>query len=256
MFPTWVASRLDAIAARLRSDDCALVVHTGPPRKGKSTLALRIARYIDPTFNVDRVGFEAGAFKQSCVTAPPGSAVGLDEAIHGGNSRRAMSQDNVDMQNWLTVWGHRNLYGYICYPKWSRLDGAIKDYASVRIHHPAKGIAVWYDVYHPDWSRGPVLAPGRKFRFDPLPPGPFRSAYEAKKSKFTGEESEPPKPARTGPLPLKKDAILAALKERPGVSSYALARELGVTPGYVSQLRTKTKDSDSSIVTGSMVTKN
>ena len=232
MFPSWVAAKLDGLRDALRRDDCRLGVHTGPPRKGKSTLALRFARYIDPDFTLDRCTFTPGDFKAACVAAPPGSAITLDEAVHGGNSRRAMSAENVDMQNWLTVWGHRNLHGAVCYPKWSRLDGAIKDYVSYRVHHVAKGIAVWYDVYHPDFSAYPVLAPGRKFRFEPIPAGEFRSAYEAKKNKFTTQESKPEPPAKPAG-PSKKEQVLALKAQEPTLSSLAIAKRLGTDSGYV-----------------------
>lgn len=232
--PREIVRRLDGIKEKLRKDGVHLTVHTGPPRKGKSTLDKTFCRYIDPGFSVNQVAFSASEFKARCVTAGPATAVSMDEAIRGGNARRAMSSENVDMMDWLAIWGHRNLYGSICYPKWSRLDRAIKDYVDTRIHHPVRGIAVWYDVLHPDRLDEPVLRPVGKFRFGPLPNGPFRAAYEARKAEFTTGESEPEQPKEDARVKLSLvDVEVAARRRLAGEAWTEIARDFGVTPNAI-----------------------
>lgn len=235
LFPKAVLEKLDAVKTALKRDDVRLVVHTGPPRRGKSMCSLWFARYIDPEFNADRVTFKSDDFKTACVSAPPGSAVGLDEAIKGGNARRAMSDENVGMMNWLAIWGHRNLYGYVCYPKWSRLDPAIKDFVHHRIHHPIRGVAIWYDVYHPDHAKEPVQIQRFKFRFPDIPDGPFKQAYLQKKADFTKKESKGTKDGRAK-LTDKQRRIMVWLVRSQGKSHADVAKQFKVSRPYVTQL--------------------
>jgi len=234
-FPRKLLDKVREIKAALRRDDCRLGVLTGPPRRGKSTLKLQLARLVDDNFTIDRVTFNADTFKVACVEAPPGSAVSLDEAIKGGNARRAMSEENVGMMNWLTIWGHRNLLGLIAYPKWSRLDPAIKDFVNFRIHIPVRGIAIWYDVYHPDRAKDAVLIERFRFRFNDLPEGEFRTAYQAKKTEFTKKESKGTKDGRAK-LTAKQRGIMVWLVTKQGKTHDEVARQFKVSRPYVSQL--------------------
>lgn len=228
--------RLDQYKRALEHDDCRLIIITGPPRRGKSTLSLRIARYVTPAFTVDDVTFDGTGFKRRLAETSPGGTVTLDEAILGGNSRRAMTADNVDMMNSLTIWGSRNCLGIVCYPKWSRLDGAIRDHAHARIHIPRKGLAYWYDVYHPDFAREPVLRGRVKFTFNKLPDGPFRRAYELKSQAWKRDQLKP-EAKKPGPPGLKAQAIIAAIRSNPKVRSTDLARQFGVSQPYISKVR-------------------
>jgi primosomal protein N' len=146
-----------------------------------------------------------------------------------------MSEENVGMMNWLTIWGHRNLLGLICYPKWSRLDPAIKDFVHFRIHIPIRGVAIWYDVFHPDRAKDAVLIERFRFRFDDLPEGEFKRAYQEKKTAFTKKESKSPKDGRSK-LTDKQRRIMVWLVTKQGKSHKEVAEQFKVSRPYVTQL--------------------
>jgi len=76
-----------------KDKDCFIAVD-GNEGSGKSTLALQIAKYVDPTFNLNRVVFDAETFKEAIFKAKKGEAIVFDEAFTGLSSRASLSGVN------------------------------------------------------------------------------------------------------------------------------------------------------------------
>jgi hypothetical protein len=69
---------------RKKWDGCGLI--TGEEGAGKTTLALQLALYLDPTFNINKVAFDAGEFERIVDKAEPMSCVLWDESDQLGSA--------------------------------------------------------------------------------------------------------------------------------------------------------------------------
>ena len=82
----------DGKLSKKDEDRCYLV--DGRERSGKSVFTLQQAKYIDPSFNLNRVCFTPDDFLLQIRTAKPGQVVVFDEAFRGLSSKGAQSKIN------------------------------------------------------------------------------------------------------------------------------------------------------------------
>jgi hypothetical protein len=88
----------------------------GRERTGKSSFVFQQAKYIDPTFNVDRICFRPEDFLNQIRTVPKGSVVVFDEAFRGLSSKSTRSKTNKAIVEAMMEVGQRNLIIFIVLP--------------------------------------------------------------------------------------------------------------------------------------------
>ncbi|KKM83525.1 hypothetical protein LCGC14_1308400, partial [marine sediment metagenome] len=59
----------------IKKDDDKVYIVDGRERGGKSTFAIQQAKYLDPTFNLDRICFTSDQFLHQIRNAPQGSCI-------------------------------------------------------------------------------------------------------------------------------------------------------------------------------------
>jgi len=115
----------------------ATFVIIGTPGKGKSTLGLKIAEDLDPTFTIDRICYSvedmvrllAEKDKDGESKLKPGSVVLFDEIVNdsGSYSRTALSRNNQIMNFVIANMRARRIILIICLPKFTQLDKDIRE---------------------------------------------------------------------------------------------------------------------------------
>lgn len=119
----YLQSNLDYVKKNVTKNDFdAFIVVTGREGFGKSTLAAQIAKYLDPTYNLERCTFTADQFQNACVTAKKYEAVVFDETMGYLSSRGAMSKFNKRLIKIMSEMRSKNLFVILCIPNFFELD--------------------------------------------------------------------------------------------------------------------------------------
>lgn len=124
--PKW--KTLSQVTVKENSDRNYVVV--GKERTGKSFFTFQQAKYIDPTFNVDRICFTPEQFLEQIRNAPEGSVVVFDEAFRGFSSKSSLSKVNKVLVQAMMEVGRRNLIIFIVLPSFSLLEWYIATHRS------------------------------------------------------------------------------------------------------------------------------
>jgi len=103
-------------------DEDYVIVVDGQERAGKSTFAMQIGKYVDPTLNVNRICFTPDEFKEAIGNAKKGQCVIFDEAYRGLSSRGALSAVNKLLVSMMMEMGQKNLFVIIVLPTFYLLD--------------------------------------------------------------------------------------------------------------------------------------
>ena len=115
--------QLDKIKnAVIKKDRDYVLVIDGEEGSGKSVLAMQIAKYFDPKFNLDKVVFNSDQFMKSIKEIPKYSCVLLDEAYSASNSRATLTEVNRAMVGVATEMRQRNLFVIMVLPSFFDLD--------------------------------------------------------------------------------------------------------------------------------------
>lgn len=135
---------------RLRNDNDVKVLVVGNNSEtgiGKTTFALRFCRYIDPDFTArERAFVDVREYINAHKSEPPGSALLLDEIEAGADSRRFMSQENVDLsQAWATLRA-RNILTVATAPTVSMVDKRLLELADWWVLVKQRGVAQPYKI--------------------------------------------------------------------------------------------------------------
>jgi hypothetical protein len=120
-----VAKELDKVKYKVLHKDMDWVtIIDGEEGVGKSVLAQQLARYVDPTFNLDNIVFTADGFIKQ-IKDPKnkaGKAIVLDEAFNAANARASMSEVNRSLAGVATEMRQKNLFIFIVLPSFFDLD--------------------------------------------------------------------------------------------------------------------------------------
>lgn len=116
----------------------------GSEGSGKSVLALQLAKYVDPTFDLSRVCFTPEEFEHAIRHAENGQAVLFDEAFRGLSSRAALSAVNKLLVTLMMECRQKNLFVFLVLPTFFLLD----KYAAL---FRSKGL---FHVYEKNGRRG------------------------------------------------------------------------------------------------------
>jgi len=112
-----IAKELDKVKkAVIKKDRDYVMVIDGEEGCGKSVLAMQIAAYLDPKFNLDCVVFNADQFMKTIREIRKYACVVLDEAYNASNSRASLSQVNRAMLGVATEMRQRNLFTIMVIP--------------------------------------------------------------------------------------------------------------------------------------------
>jgi hypothetical protein len=117
---------------------------------GKSTLALQIGKYIDPTLDLSRVVFDAESFKQAIFKAEKGQCVIYDEAFTGLSSRTSLSGINTALVSLMMQMRQKNLFVILVLPTFFLLDKYAALFRTVSLVHvyENKGLRGYFRVYN------------------------------------------------------------------------------------------------------------
>jgi hypothetical protein len=122
---------------------------------GKSTLGLQWCKYIDPSFNLDRVVFTPEEFRNAIYKAKKGQALMFDEAFTGFSSRAALSGVNRTLISLMMQIRQKNLFIVIVLPTIFLLDKYISLYRTRILAHvyENKGRRGFFRVYSSEKKR-------------------------------------------------------------------------------------------------------
>ena len=126
---------------------------------GKSTLGLQWCKYIDPTFNLDRVVFTPEEFREAIYKAKKGQAIMFDEAFTGFSSRAALSGVNKTLISLMMQIRQKNLFIAIVLPTVFLLDKYISIFRTrVLVHvYESGGRRGFFKVYSSKKKRMLIL---------------------------------------------------------------------------------------------------
>jgi hypothetical protein len=124
-----IKTNLDFIRKDIVQDDKDYIMCVeGYEGVGKTTLALHICKYIDPTFNVDRIIFNLDDFKMQIKTSKKGNAILIDEGALVMFSRDAMKGEVKELIRLFTAIRQYNLFICICVPRFNIIDRYIREH--------------------------------------------------------------------------------------------------------------------------------
>lgn len=144
------------VRGALRTDNDAKIIIQGADSQtgiGKTTLAIKLARTIDPDWTAEEKAFiDIRKYINAHLEKPKGSALVLDEIEHGADSRRFMSQDNVDLSQAWAKLRSRNIAVIATLPSISMLDNRMIELADYWILVKRRGVAQPYRVHVNDFT--------------------------------------------------------------------------------------------------------
>lgn len=160
---------------------------------GKSTLGLQMCKWIDPTFNADRVYFYGDNFLKGMRDIKPGQSILFDEAILSLNRRNSMTNINKKLMTAFNIFRKKAGFIVLCIPHIENLDSSISTkhvFGLVRVRNYSKRndrqLWQWYSrkrlrkIVNDKYNYG-ASAPNRMGVFYDF--RPFEEEYEAKKDK-------------------------------------------------------------------------
>lgn len=118
-----IKTQLDKVIKGVtKKDRDFVIVIDGEEGSGKSVLAMQLAKYLDPKFNIDNVVFGADSFMKKIKTTRRFACIVLDEAFSASSARASLSQVNRSMLGVATEMRQRNLFVIMCIPSFFDLD--------------------------------------------------------------------------------------------------------------------------------------
>lgn len=114
------------------------IVIDGQEGTGKTTLALQIAKYLDPSFNISRCVFTITQFLEATENAEKGQAIVFDETMGYLGSRGSMSKFNRILLKVFSEMRSKNLFIILCIPSFFELDKYPAIHRSVCLFHVNK----------------------------------------------------------------------------------------------------------------------
>lgn len=142
-----------------KDKDCVIAID-GREGVGKSWLGLQFCKYIDPTFNLERVVFTPEEFREAIYKANMGEAIMFDEAFTGFSSRAALSRVNKTLISLMMQIRQKNLFIVIVLPTVFLLDKYISlSRTRVLIHvYENKGRRGYFRVFSKKQKRMLIMS--------------------------------------------------------------------------------------------------
>jgi len=190
-----IRSNLDCIKNEYLTDDLDFVlVVSGKEGMGKSTLAWLICKYVDSSFNANRIAYDSQEFKKLLNESKPGQAILLDEGEWLLYSRESMTRQNIDITKILAAIRLKNILMVICIPSFLKIDSYVRSHrAKALAIVPCRGRLQGYNENqlehtYRDKRTGHLKIPGKPFRdsFKKVK-GPEWEEYLKRKREFVSE---------------------------------------------------------------------
>lgn len=105
-----------------KKDRDYVMVIDGEEGSGKSVLAMQIAKYLDPNFNLDNLCFNSNQFIERLKKSKKFSCIVLDEAYNSANSRASLTEVNRSLVCVSTEMRQQNLFVILVIPSFFDLD--------------------------------------------------------------------------------------------------------------------------------------
>jgi hypothetical protein len=157
------------IPALQQKDKDILLIIDGHEGVGKSYLGFQIARYIDPTFNLNRVVFNAEDFRQAILKAKKGQVVIYDEAFTGLSARSSLSGVNKVLVSLMMQMRQKNLCVILILPTLFLLDkyaGIFRSKALIHVFE-VKGTRGYFRVYNQKLKKLLYLFGSKTYNYAP-----------------------------------------------------------------------------------------
>ncbi len=113
----YLKANLEAVKKNvIKKNYDGFVLVTGREGFGKSTMAMQMALYCDPSLDLTRVVFTADQFLEAVESAPRYSSIVFDETMGYLSSRGAMSKFNRTLVKVMSEMRSKNLFVFLCIP--------------------------------------------------------------------------------------------------------------------------------------------
>lgn len=113
---------LKVIPSLEQKDEDYIICVDGAERGGKSVFSFQLARYVDPTFSIDKVNFDPNEFRQAILNARHGQAIVFDEAYRGMSASGSLTEVNKVLKGLSMEMGQKNLFVIIVLPSFYLLE--------------------------------------------------------------------------------------------------------------------------------------
>lgn len=142
-----------------KDKDCVVVVD-GAEGSGKSTFAMQLGKYVDPSLNLARVVFNPEEFRSAIFKAKKGECVIYDEAFTGYSSRSSLSPVNRVLVSLAMQMRQKNLFVIIVLPTIFLLDKYMALFRTRSLIHvfESKGKRGYFKLYNRRVKKYLILA--------------------------------------------------------------------------------------------------
>lgn len=149
-----------------KDKDCFVVID-GREGAGKSTLAMQLGKFVDPTLDLSRIVFTPDDFREAVYKAKKGQCVIYDEAFTGFSSRSSLGAINRTLVSLSMQMRQKNLFVIIVLPTIYLLDKYIALFrAKVLIHvYESKGIRGYFKLYNYKLKKNLILNGQKTFSY-------------------------------------------------------------------------------------------
>lgn len=140
---------------------------------GKTTLSMQVAKYCDPTFNLDRVVFTADQFLSAVEKAEKYQAIVFDETMGYLSSRGSMSKFNRALIKVMSEMRSKNLFIFLNIPNLFMMDWYVAQHRTTGLLYVYKrGCFASYN--YP--TKKKLYREGKRFHTYHIPPN-FRGSF-------------------------------------------------------------------------------
>lgn len=119
----------------LKKDRDWVGVVDGDEGSGKSVLAMQVCKTLDPSFDLNRIVYNADDFTNKIKKAKKGQAILMDEGYSAANARASLSEVNRALVALATEMRQKNLFVIICIPSFFDLDKYFAIHRSRALFH-------------------------------------------------------------------------------------------------------------------------
>lgn len=208
----YLQDNLDIAKKIIKKDWDMIFAIDGAEGSGKSVLTQQIAKYCDPTFNIDRIVFTPKSLRLAIIESKPYQAIIYDEAYTGLSSRATMSLINRTLVSMLAEIRQKNLFVYVVMPCFFDLDKYVALWRSrVLIHvYTGKNFQRGFFTFFNSDRKKALYMNGKKFYCYSKPKANFHGRFP---NHYTVDEKEYKKKKRDSLIDREKKATDAAKKK-------------------------------------------
>jgi len=133
-----------------KKDKDTVLVVDGKEGSGKSTFAMQIGKYVDPSLDLSRIVFSPEDFREAILKAKKGECIIYDEAFTGYSSRSSLSPVNRVLVSLAMQMRQKNLFILIVLPTIFLLDKYMAMFRTKALVHvyESKGIRGYFRIFN------------------------------------------------------------------------------------------------------------